>query len=106
MLDSEFKMHYNKIRKREFVIHFFNKKGAVILRKKLIALRKNKNLTQVEIAKKLGISTRHYKSLEAGTSNGSIKIWSKLKDILNAETIDFLLEQEDDNTNTNLIDKE
>ena len=76
------------------------------MRKNLINKRKNKNLTQVEIAEKLAISERQYQNLEAGTSNGSIKIWSKLKDILNAETIDFLLEQEDDNTNTNLIDKE
>ena len=69
------------------------------MRINLIKLRQNKNLTQVELAKKLEISERQYRSLEAGTSDGSIKIWYKLKSILNAETIDYLLEQEVDNTN-------
>ena len=70
------------------------------MRINLIKLRQNKNLTQVELAKKLEVSERQYRSLEAGTSDGSIKIWRKLKDILNAETIDCLLEQEADNTNS------
>ena len=67
------------------------------MRINLIKLRQNKNLTQVELAKKLEVSERQYRSLETGTSDGSIKIWRKLKDILNAETIDCLLEQEADN---------
>ena len=70
------------------------------MRINLIKLRQNKNLTQVELAKKLEVSERQYRSLETGTSDGSIKIWRKLKDILNAETIDCLLEQEADNTNS------
>ncbi len=63
------------------------------MRKNLINARQNKNLTQVEVAKILEVSERQYQRLEAGTSDGSIKIWRKLKDILNAETIDCLLEQ-------------
>ena len=70
------------------------------MRKNLINARQNKNLTQVEVAKILEVSERQYQRLEAGTSDGSIKIWRKLKDILNAETIDCLLEQEADNTNS------
>ena len=70
------------------------------MRNNLAKLRQNKKLTQVEIANKIGISERQYQYLEAGTSDGSIKIWRKLKDILNAETIDCLLEQEADNTNS------
>ncbi|MCI8806157.1 MAG: helix-turn-helix transcriptional regulator [Clostridiales bacterium] len=69
------------------------------MRKNLINARQNKNLTQVEVAKILEVSERQYQRLEAGTSDGSIKIWRKLKDILNAETIDCLLEQEADNIN-------
>ena len=69
------------------------------MRKNLINARQNKNLTQVEVAKILEVSERRYQRLEAGTSDGSIKIWRKLKDILNAETIDCLLEQEADNIN-------
>ncbi len=69
------------------------------MRINLIKLRRNKSLTQEELAKKLGVSTRQYQRLEAGTSNGSIEVWRKLKNILNSETIDYLLEQEVDNTN-------
>ena len=65
----------------------------------LIYLRKKRGFKQEELAKKLGISIRQYQRLEAGTSDGSIKIWLKLKDILGAETIDCLLEQAVDNTN-------
>ncbi len=69
------------------------------MRKNIINARQNKNLTQVEVAKILEVSERQYQRLEAGTSDGSIKIWRKLKDILNEETIDCLLEQEADNIN-------
>ncbi len=69
------------------------------MRINLINLRKKRGFKQKEIAKKLGISTRQYQRLETGNSNGSIEIWYKLKNILNSETIDYLLEQEVDNTN-------
>ena len=45
--------------------------------------------------KKLEITLQHYQRLEAGTSEGSVKVWSRLKEILNAPSIDHLLEQED-----------
>lgn len=70
------------------------------MRKNLINARQNKNLTQVEVAKMLEVSKRQYQRIETGTSDGSIKIWRKLKSILNAETIDCLLEQEADNINS------
>ncbi len=69
------------------------------MRINLINLRKKRGFKQKEIAKKLGISTRQYQRLETGNSNGSIEIWYKLKNILNSETIDYLLEQEVDSTN-------
>ena len=53
------------------------------MRINLINLRKKRGFKQKEIAKKLGI----------------IEIWYKLKNILNSETIDYLLEQEVDRTN-------
>ncbi len=69
------------------------------MRANLIYLRKKRGFKQEELAEKLKISTRQYQRLEAGTSDGSIKIWRKLKNTLNAETIDYLLEQEVDETN-------
>lgn len=65
------------------------------MRKKLINARQKAQLTQMELATKLNITVRHYQALEAGTSEGSVKVWSRLKEILNAPSIDHLLEQED-----------
>ena len=65
------------------------------MRANLINARNEHQLTQAEMAEKLNISTRHYRTLEAGTSEGSVKVWNKLKEILNAPSIDHLLEQED-----------
>ena len=67
------------------------------LPKNLKDLRKKRGFSQKELAEKLNISERQYQKLEAGTSNGSIEVWCKLKIILNSETIDYLLEQEADN---------
>lgn len=66
-------------------------------RNNLIQARKSKQLTQAEISKQLNVSTRHYRTLEAGTSDGSIEVWRKLKEIFN-KPIDFLLEQEFEKT--------
>lgn len=66
----------------------------MILRENLIKLRKAKSFTQAQMAKKLGISTRQYRALEAGTSDGSIKVWCSLKELL-GKSIDYLLEQKE-----------
>ncbi len=64
------------------------------MRENLINARKKKGYTQKELAQLISLSERQYQSLEAGTSDGSIKTWQRLKEILHTETIDFLLEQE------------
>lgn len=66
----------------------------------LITLRQNQKLTQKDIATKLNISLKQYQRLEAGTSDGSIEVWRKLKEIFN-KPIDFLLEQEIEETQEN-----
>ena len=63
------------------------------MRENLINARKKAKYTQLELATKLGITDRHYQCLEAGTSKGSVDVWEKLKIILHAKTIDWLLEQ-------------
>jgi len=65
----------------------------------LIKLRLYSQLKQSEMANILGITTRHYQSLEAGTSKGSVKVWKQLAELFNT-TIDFLLEQEDNKKQT------
>ena len=64
------------------------------MRKNLRNLRLNLNLTQREIAEKLGISLRQYQRIEQGKQNGTVNTLLKLKKLLN-KPIDFLLEQED-----------
>ena len=62
------------------------------MRTNLIKARKAKGLTQKQVAEKIDICVRQYQKLEAGTSNGSIELWCKLKKLLNI-SIDCLLEQ-------------
>lgn len=69
------------------------------MRKNLIVERKKEKLTQAEVAKLIGKTTRHYISLEAGTSDGSIKVWCKLRDLFH-KPIDYLLEQVEETTGT------
>lgn len=71
------------------------------MRENLIHARKKYGHTQQELAEKVDITERHYQSLEAGTSDGSIKVWEKLKVILHAKSIDWLLEQAVENSQRN-----
>lgn len=64
----------------------------------LIRARKIHGYTQQELASKLDITERQYQRLEAGTSKGSVDVWEKLKLILRAESIDWLLMQSGKNT--------
>ena len=68
------------------------------MRNNLINARKHKGFTQIELADKIGVTERHYQNLEAGTSEGSVKVWRQLKKLLRAKSIDFLLEQEESTT--------
>ena len=62
------------------------------MRTNLINERKKKKLTQAEVAEILGVTTRQYQALEAGTSKGSVAVWERLKDLFH-KSIDYLLEQ-------------
>lgn len=62
------------------------------MRKNLIKMRGKNGLTQLQVADRVNIGIRQYQSLEAGTSEGSMKVWKKLKQLFN-ENIDYLLEQ-------------
>lgn len=64
-----------------------------MLRNNLINERKKAAKTQEEVSEIIHISTRQYQAIEAGTSDGSIKVWYKLKDLFH-KPIDYLLEQE------------
>ena len=65
-------------------------------RKNLIDLRQKRGLTQADVANKLSITVRQFNRLEAGTSDGSVKVWQHLKELLGAKTIDFLLKREEE----------
>ena len=59
------------------------------MRTNLINARKKIGYTQKQIAQVLEMTERHYQDLEAGTSDGSMKVWKKLRSLLN-KTIDYL----------------
>jgi DNA-binding XRE family transcriptional regulator len=63
------------------------------MRSHLIEKRKTSQLTQGKVAKFLNITEQHYQRLEAGTSDGSVKIWQQLAQKFNT-TVDYLLQQE------------
>ena len=56
---------------------------------KLIIARHNCGLTQKELAKRIGISERQYQRLEYGKSDGSLKTWKILSDILKVSIEDL-----------------
>jgi len=63
------------------------------MRVKLRSLRMQKNLTQEQIAAKLQITRAYYTNLEQGKGNPSLKVASKIKEILNYEKDDIFFEQ-------------
>ena len=52
------------------------------MRETLRKVRKEKGLTQQQVADLLGIGLRHYQKIEAGETMGSFEIWDALEDIL------------------------
>lgn len=51
------------------------------MRENLKKARKEKALTQQQMADKLGISLRYYQNLEQGSRTGDFAIWDELEDI-------------------------
>ena len=50
-------------------------------RKKLKINRESRALTQLQVAKLLGISKQHYSRIEKGYQVGSVKLWDKLENL-------------------------
>lgn len=65
------------------------------MRYNLINERKRRSYSQAKLSKILGIGLRQYQRIEAGESDGKVKMWIQLSSILN-DTIDNLLK----NSNT------
>lgn len=63
------------------------------MREKLQGLRKEKKLTQAQVAEVLNISTNHYQAIELGTKQGSITIWDKLEDIFEVHQRDLRVQK-------------
>ena len=58
----------------------------------LVKERTKKKNTKKQMSQLLGISEKQYARLEAGTSDGSVKVWKQLSKFFGV-TIDYLLEQ-------------
>ena len=52
------------------------------MRETLRKARKEKGLTQQQVADQLRVGLRHYQKIEAGDTMGSFEIWDVLEDIL------------------------
>lgn len=63
------------------------------MRKHLVEARKNSGFTQTDVATQLGISTRFYQSMEAGTATGDIQRWIRLAKLFGC-ALDKLLEDD------------
>lgn len=51
------------------------------MRENLKHARKEKGLTQQQVADQLGIGLRYYKQIEYGERLGSVDIWDRLEDL-------------------------
>lgn len=62
------------------------------MREKLRQLRKDKNLTQEQLAKKIGISRTYYTNIEKGRYIPSLVTANKIKNILGYKNDDIFLD--------------
>lgn len=51
------------------------------MRSKLKIVRQSMDMTQQEMADKLGITLRYYQKIEAGERTGDFEIWDALEDL-------------------------
>lgn len=57
------------------------------MRENLRKARKEKGLTQQNVADHLGISLVYYQKIEQGTRTGDFEIWDSLEDLFNVHQI-------------------
>jgi putative transcriptional regulator len=86
-IDRVSKRNYNEI---EFLLD--TKKGGEIMRKELKAARLKKNLTQLQVAKYVGIDRSSYSNIERGNKNPSYQVAIKLKKVLGIKDDEIFLE--------------
>lgn len=53
------------------------------MRENLRNARKAANMTQQQVADKIGISLRYYQNIEQGSRTGDFEIWDNLEDLFN-----------------------
>lgn len=73
------------------------------MRTDLKVLRVKNNLTQAELAKKLGVSCPTYNLIEQGKRNGSTKFWLNVKAVFNLEDGELWKLYANEPTNKNAI---
>lgn len=72
----------------------------------LKSIRLKHNLTQNEIAKKVGITQQHYNHIELNKRNPSIKVAKKISNILDIDVLLFFPELIQTNSNIERSDSE
>lgn len=53
------------------------------MRENLRKARKEKGLTQQDVADKIGVSLRQYQRIESGQAHGTFETWDILEDLFN-----------------------
>lgn len=54
-----------------------------MIRQNLKNARKEKGMTQKQVAEYLGITEQYYHTIEYGTKIGKVEMWDKLEDLFN-----------------------
>ena len=65
------------------------------MRLKLKTFRVSQNLTQDEMAAKLGCSRNSYQAIESGNRQGNMKFWCSLREVFNLSDVWGLMENEE-----------
>ncbi len=63
------------------------------MRNNLKSCRQCKGFTQRQFAEQLKITERQYQRIESGEQDGTIKLWLKIKSLLE-QPIDYLIQQD------------
>ncbi len=72
-----------KLRNARFVVAYWPPGKEGDMRENLKNARKAANMTQQQVAEKIGISLRYYQNIEQGSRTGDFAIWDNLEDLFN-----------------------
>lgn len=85
-------------------LSFWALKGGDEMRLKLKTFRVSQNLTQDEMAAKIGCSRNSYQAIERGIRQGNMKFWCSLREVFNLSDVWEMMENEERKKNNSPAD--